>query len=308
MFLRHAVPLGGEVSRHMASRALDYLLRYSETVTILGTACSAIFQAGEARLGGTALATVALTALTDGNAWLRYCPIALEFGRYLMTQQSKDGRFFSLYRRDGTADLAFDSLYYPGEAVLALSLLGEKTGERLYREAALNGATYLARKYATLATELIPHDHWFLLAVEHLDSGETVPREIVRSAARVAHAMIASAFCTENGRFVFWGEDARLCPAACRAEGLGATVRLLHRWGFRRQAYEFHQWLERTISFCLTCQITEEHWRLNPTWEMCDGSFVRDHASSVIRMDYVQHAINAIAGLLEARQCLDVRI
>jgi hypothetical protein len=285
-------------------RGLEYGLRFRKEVELEGKASCAIFSDDIVKLGATGLTLAALTLKNSGDLSSEEVSIAEALGDYLISQQEESGRFRSLYFKDMKDFRPFESEYYPGEAILALSMLAHCTKAEKYRTAAVRGAQWLAEKYSRLPLDRIPADHWLLIAIEHLDSVERTSPALSQCAARIAEAILSSARCDQDRKYIFWDAKRSLCPAATRAEGLGAAVKLAFRHGFIKDACRLFWVLERAVAHILTCQVGERHIEIRPELEAMRGVFVKAPGSNRVRMDYIQHAVGAASVLLEARALL----
>ena len=89
-------------------------------------------------------------------------------GRFILLQQRSDGGFASKYSLAEGSEDAFESLYYPGEAVPRLLTLYELDRSPTWLTAATKGLAYLARSRRDLPQ--LPADHWALIATAKLIS------------------------------------------------------------------------------------------------------------------------------------------
>lgn len=131
------------------------------------------------KLGGSALTLLAMVErlrIADPPPGLRES--ADKLARFLVAQQDDDGRFASY----ATPSAAYqpderDSIYYPGEAVLALARYDVVAGDRshFWRATAEKGARYLVNdRHRALGIRVrMPVDAWLLLAIELLDRPAT---------------------------------------------------------------------------------------------------------------------------------------
>jgi len=149
----------------------------------------------EAKLGGAALALLALVELheaggggvLDGSAWDGQLP---RLARFLLFQQGEDGRFASKYFYGEPDPEPFESIYYPGEAILALMRLHQLDREPRWLAAARRGADWLIDvRDAGKSTRDLPHDHWLLMALEELHD-ETGDERYLEHAERIAGAIV----------------------------------------------------------------------------------------------------------------------
>ena len=159
----------------------------------------------------------------------------------------------------------------------------------------------MADRYAKLPIGSVPANHWLMLAIEVID--RSWPDERLKACiSRMAAAIINSARVCSGRQYAHW--DFRLCPTATRAEGLGAAFRVAARGGLRFDALRIFSYLSGAVAFCLKCQITDGKARRWTEGKRGIGGFVDSPMNPVVRIDYVQHAIGAINGLIYANQLL----
>jgi len=259
----------------------------------------------QAKLGGTALALIALLSCQDSAPDLVGLEELQSLGRFLVFMQKDDGSFYSKYYLATGHNDEWVSLYYPGEAMLALLLLYDRDPDQLWLATAAKGMAYLARSRAEQAEP--PSDHWALLATEvllqrygELASPPAPEEEIVDHAVRICERMLHEQASGDEppdvcGSFL---EDARTCPAAIRLEGLLAARRFLPD-RHARLKHAIGEGCQAGIAFLLRSQIV--------TGELA-GGFPRaarpkpdtpenrkfNRRVGEVRIDYVQHALSAM--------------
>jgi len=184
------------------------------------------------------------------------------------------------------------SLYYPGEAALGFIALYEADHSHEWLTAAGKALGYLAKSRAGLS--IVPADHWALIATAKLlpyceDGGCGVSREeLIRHAVQVCESILrdqfkGSASVVLDGAFDPAG---RTTPAATRLEGLLAAMEFLPKGELRDR---IESAIQRGISFLLRAQVTSG----SEAGAMPGAILSREHDSSEVRIDYVQHALCA---------------
>ncbi len=147
-----------------AQRGIEHLLTYGRSPLTTDTSAGfeAIVSPGEeAKLGGAALAILAILEHHNATGEQRWLDRAQKLARFILFQQDEDGRFESKYFYGKPDAKPFVSIYYPGEAILALTRLSRIDGNFQWRDAAQRGADYLIDvRDAALQTAELPHDHW----------------------------------------------------------------------------------------------------------------------------------------------------
>src|SRR5262249_5494752 len=122
--------------------------------------------ADDAVLGATGLGLVGLLAAEELEPGTISAPTLRALGRFLVFMQRPDGSFNSTYNPTTGPTNRFDSLYYPGDALLALAELAAWDHDARWREAALRGIRFLATSRAGQSD--VPSDNWALVATQEL--------------------------------------------------------------------------------------------------------------------------------------------
>lgn len=254
----------------------------------------------EAKLGGAALALLAYLAaerLTPGAV-----PVTemRSLARFLVYQQREDGSFHSKFRPcHGGRDGRWVSLYYPGEAALALLRFAAMDGAPQWNAAAVAALDYLARHRAGATPREIPADHWAMLATDALFDGAAARAldaarrvRLLTHVRQVTRAIVQSPRVTDprdpaHGSF---GDEGRTTPTATRLEALLAARRLWQRTSPGQALVpELDAVIAEGIEFLLRAQRTEAPAR---------GALPRavratTRRADELRIDYTQHALSA---------------
>ncbi|MEE8525584.1 MAG: beta-L-arabinofuranosidase domain-containing protein [Thermoanaerobaculia bacterium] len=313
--LRHAGTCYALVELHQASADDRYLTAARRGMEWLwtkvrepkpedaGAGFAAVVSPGEeAKLGGAALALLALVQIQKaggdgalvGSAWDGQLP---RLARFLLFQQGDDGRFVSKYFYGEPDPEPFESIYYPGEAILALMRLHQVDRQPRWLAAARRGADWLidVRDSGKSAGEL-PHDHWLLMALEELHD-RTGDERYLDHAERIAGAIVAAqrTRTTPDDWAGTFYEPPRSTPTATRGEALVAMYRLAARNG--RETRPYLEALLRMAAFQRRCQLTPESVLYLPRPDRALGGFRRSLTDWEVRIDYVQHNLSALLGL-----------
>lgn len=301
--IRSAVKRAG---KYLRNEAIGTLPGKENMLAVLSTPQDS--QGGEplqAKLGGTGLGLVALLNLE--NISPGFTPLAdlCKLGQFLVSMQREDGSFSSKYLpSEGGVNDAWQSLYYPGEAILGLLMLYEKDPSAIWIDSASKALAYLARSRKNKTD--VPADHWALLATEKLLSLKnkdrlTGTRELlIDHAIRICDAILKRQI-SEPERPEYDGGfsmDGRTTPAATCLEGLMAACSFLPRDHDTRK--RIGSAVHRGIAFLLNAQIKEGPFagafprsvgRLNQNTS--EATEFNNRATEV-RIDYVQHALSAM--------------
>jgi hypothetical protein len=279
-------------------------------------AVRAIVEANRAKLGGTALTVIALLEglsayHCDTQPEQPFCrefaPLIAEFGQFLLLMQQADGSFVNIYLwREKKADPADrQSIYYPGEATLALVRLFVATRDNRYLVAAKRAADQLLGRWKFFGLDIyVPPDAWLMQALQELYR-ITGQAELAHYCFKIANFMITFQYRPEDapnhadmvGGF-FDPLLPRTCPAAARGEGLGAALTLALAGAPLSNglsARTLAESLDRLHRFLLGQQLRPENsYALAPTGL---GGFRESPVSMLIRIDYCQHAISSLITL-----------
>lgn len=200
----------------------------------------------QAKLGGTGLGLVALLSLE--NICPGSTPLAdfRKLGQFIVSMQREDGSFYSKYipSAEGVND-NWQSLYYPGEAILGLLMLYEKDPSAVWINSASKALAYLARSRKNQTD--VPADHWALLATEKILSLKNNDKLLVSRELLINHAVqicdtILKRQINDTERPEYDGGfsmDGRTTPAATCLEGLIAAGSFLPRDHYYAKAYRF---------------------------------------------------------------------
>ncbi len=304
-----------EPARQAIRRAADYLDRHGLATVSDPTAGDMLAvwclrkAVGEKKptpvveLGSAGLGVVAFAGLR------RIAPDAISrndlrrLAQCLIFMQKDNGDFFAAFdpENKGLSDRADRAvcLYYPGEATLGLLMVNELDPDPVWRHAAAKSITYLSWVRRRDANP--PVDHWALIATEKLFTATDAdslqfPRELWRRhAASICRHILADrkAANPSTPRGDLSG-DGYLCRTACRLEGLLAARTFLQDDKLNR---EISMAAADGINFLLDSQIHGGH---------CDGAFTllaprsaggpasNDPEATEVRIDYVQHALDAM--------------
>ena len=259
----------------------------------------------QAKLGGTGLGLVALLSLEDITPGSTPVADLRKLGQFLVYMQREDGSFSSKYiPSEGGVNDDWQSLYYPGEAILGLLMLYEKDSSAIWFDSASKALAYLARSRKNNTD--VPADHWALLATEKMLSLKNKEKRVVPGELLIDHAVqicdaILKRQINEPERPAYDGgfsTDGRTTPAATCLEGLMAAGSFLPRDHEIRKRIDFA--VHRGVAFLLNVQIKEGPFagafprsvgRLN---QNTPEAVVFNNRATEVRIDYVQHALSAM--------------
>ncbi len=263
-----------------------------------------------AKLGGAALALIAYVRLHEEQTGVTRLEDCRALAKFILSMQKDDGGFVSKYYLRRGPDDSWTSLYYPGEAMLALMRLYAHDPDPAWLNCAARGMACLARTRAD--DEEVPADHWALLATrELLRKYDALPEPPAPRAAILAHArqiverilgdQVLDEASPVRGAFV---DKGLVCPSAIRLEGLLAARDFLPADEPLRPRIEAAA--HRGIRFLLQAQIREGRLAGGFPWAAAvvaaneDRRFQR--RAEAVRIDYVQHALSALLMYADMRR------
>lgn len=282
----------GAVSR-AAARTWDYLFQFICPVVRSGTECACLANSDVAKLGGTALTLLALTArIAQIGSCSGDLSLANRLSRYLISQQLSDGRFVSKATVTTGASIPFESIYYAGETVLALCSAYRVTQESVYLEHAVRGARAMIEQNSErVRAGSQPADHWLMRALAELHILAPDPQWVIHLRT-LANAMLLLPSQTSNvPERSHWLADGSTTAISTRIEGLLASLAVELQLKNSTGAVMHAEFIRAGLTFCLARQIRSEQGMFSDP--NAQGGFVQSAINSSIRIDCVQHALGA---------------
>lgn len=324
----------GRASSYLVSRYVRPLREHPELFAVWSDPREERGSTGRraAKLGGAGLAIVALAGnMRAGAADAGASDLATMqgLGRFILFMQREDGSFYARYEEPAGYVRDAESLFYPGEAILGLTMLYEVDRDARWLEGAARGIAWLIESRRG-STDL-PADHWLMIAIDRFAPHHAdLPTAPVAREAMVEHAIaIARSMMNAQADVLAALDDPKIAgafdpngrttPAATRLEGLLALEHAIAsdptRAAFRA---ELRGAIGRGLAFLRRSQVqdggarggiprAERGARRTPTdvdagdGNDDDGSAAR--AEQEVRIDYVQHALSAM--LRYAVMCRD---
>ncbi len=280
-------------------RALAGLLELTEPCPAPASGERCVVEDGIVKLGGNALAILALTMHSEVTGDRQHLPLMRSLGRYLLAVQQPSGEFWPHMQRlsDGAAG-SHVSVYYPGEALLALMRLHRLDPGGPWLDAADRGARWLIEvRDVDLPRSELPHDHWLLYALNELYRARPSPL-VLEHAMAIARAIARSQ--NTGAEYPDWRgsfyRPPRSTPTSTRIEGLNAAFLLARDFGSNEDADIFRRTIDLAVRYLLQNQFRPEVAIHLPNPVRALGGFRADYNNYEIRIDYVQHAISALLG------------
>lgn len=261
--------------------------------------------ARQAKLGGAGLGIMALSSLYKATNDSLLLQDIKSLGEFILFMQKEDGSFYSKYiSGNGGRNDEFNSLYYPGEAILGLIILYEFDKSDKWLDAAIRGISYLANLRRD--QQEIPGDHWALIASDQLLKISKVLHEpelrelIIHHASQICRSMMEEQITDKDqqdvyGAYSYYGAST---SASTALEGLISALQFLPKTTIIYK--ELLQSVEIGIDFLLKAQIIVGPY--SGAFPYAVGSIYGKRkdvkkfalAKTSVRIDYVQHALSAL--------------
>ncbi|MEC4984291.1 MAG: hypothetical protein SAJ37_01825 [Oscillatoria sp. PMC 1068.18] len=285
-----------------AESAIAFLLQTLHPYETPQGKVKCVVEDGFVKLGGNALAAIALSKYTQVTKSQEYLAIIQELATWMASVQNDTGEFVVHKQSYPEGKVrSFLSEYYPGEAILAMLRLYQLDSQDRWLDVAANAAKFLieVRDY-NLPDSKLPHDHWLLYGLNELYRDR--PEQLyLNHGLRLAHAIVDKQ--NLNPSYPDWQgsyyQPPRSTPTATRSEGLYAAYQLAKFVGKDEDAKTFLAAMKRGIKFQLQTQFQPESVLYLPNPRRAIGGFHRSLTNFEIRIDYIQHNISSLLGLYQ---------
>ena len=288
-------------------RALGYLSRSARPCRVSSRPCRAagkaaqcVVEDGYVKLGGNALAVIAFSKYIEVTGDRQHLPVLRQLARWIQDVQVESGEF-SVHKQShpGGRRVDFESQYYPGEALLAMTRMYRIDASKSWLDTAEKGAQYLINtRDRGKPLSLLSHDHWLLYALNELYRSRRKPLYL-RHASRIAQAIVegqnrAPTYSDWLGSYY---RPPRSTPTATRSEGLCAAYQLIRDFGDAQEADRILRSIQLGVRFQLQTQFQPESALYLADPQRVLGAFHRSLTDFSICIDYVQHNISSLLGL-----------
>jgi hypothetical protein len=262
-----------------------------------------------ADLGSSALALIAFTEIARTGADAGYRATIKELAEFLRSQQRPDGEFMHFYNRAESVPIDRQSLYYSGEATLALARAHEVNGEAKDLESAKAALSHLSGEGWSFfgSRYYFSEEHWTCQAVSELWARAPDPKALEfcsrwhQFQRRLQYSPADSPF-DADGAFGFGPlVSPRVTPASSRGEAAGALLSVLLREPsiHRDEIPLVESELNRALAFVLRNQFHPGPTHLFADPVAIRGGLPGSPVDWQLRIDYAQHAGCMMARWLE---------
>ncbi len=288
---------GNEALLDGSRRAIKHLLEFIEPCIASPDEALCVVEDGYVKLGGNALAIVALTKYTELTKDKTYMSTILKLGKWIQNVQNETGEFL-VYKQtypEGT-NTDFVSDYYPGEALFAMMLIYELNNQEEWLDSAELGAQYLIN---IRDKDSISEDHWLVYALGKLYKHR--PKLIyLDHALKIAHKMVNRQIRNPKYPKDWIGgyyRPPRSTSCAIRTEALCIAYELANKANNEEAVSEILEAIRLGIMFQLQTQFRNESILYLNDPSRALGGFHKSLTDFEIRIDYVQHNISSLIGL-----------
>lgn len=279
-----------------AKSALEYLLKTIAPCPAELANLSCAYDGEKTKLGGNALAILALVTYGEATGDTAYLGTAIDLALWIKATQLDNGEFKThIQFKNGELD-DHVSGYYPGEAVYALTRLYEATGDKQWLAIAEKGALWIITiRDAKETRNTIAHDHWLLYGLRELYKNNH-NEAYLDHAKKIVDGIIAMQHV--DGVDATWVggyySPPRSTPTATRSEGLGAAYELFLEAGENEYAEKAYEALEKGVVFQMRTFVDGPNARTFPNSRKALGGFRYSLTDDTVRIDYVQHNISSL--------------
>ena len=264
-------------------KGVSYLAGYVQPISD-ARYISAIVHHQEAKLGGTALALLMYTErykLVKSAADLKRMQSLAEF---LLWMQEPSGKYLSKYLNAQKEFDPFISVYYPGEAMLALLRLYQIDPDPRWLHSVTIGAGYLLR-HPVMNGKVRGHNHWFAIALSELYLIQP------EKAYYDEFWMITDTTIDYIPKRMQQGYSS--AGMATLGEAIVAGLLLELRLGQPGRTSRLRSVIDDVLAYCLRLQAPGDDLASS-------GGIMQNTGKPNIRIDYVQHTLQVISGWIVA--------
>jgi hypothetical protein len=285
-----------ELAIPMLERGMEYLIKHIKALKELPD-IFCLVEDNETKLGGTGLALLAMVERYNTRPENQDLLLMQKLGAFLIWMQEPSGKFKSkiLYQENTLSP--FESIYYPGEAILALIHLYSIDPNPKWLNAAELGADYLVQNPIRHNRRERGHNHWFAIALSELYF--ILPKkEYYNEITLIVDCTVISV--DENLHAVTMPKSIvkpfSSAAMATRGEAVLAGALLELRLKNYLRTKELINSLKHILSYCMNLQITANKPAAHSYNTV--GGIMKSRKNRKVRIDYVQHYMAIAIGLL----------
>lgn len=287
-------------------RAFKFLTRSIKPFTINGKEVKVVVERDIQKVGGNALAIVALAKYTEITGDEQYISLMQDLASWLRENQDERGEFI-IHKQQHSTGEAYDfiSHYYPGEAILGLARLYQIDKQEQWLDVAEDAAKFLINiRDNDCTVHDIAHDHWLLYGLNdlyrerknqiYLDHSIFISEAIMRTQITEQDASRKELI---GGYVPKSGNDPSSTPVACRSEGLSAAYRLARDFGHVEIAERMLYAISQGIKYQLQMQYRPESVLYFRRKRLALGAVHASFRNYSMRNDFTQHSLSSFVAL-----------
>lgn len=271
-----------------------------------------VLEHNKAKLGGTALALLAIGEYHRVTGTQKYAGYADSLARHIELQQAENGFLASYYEFDPKHDVPDrHSIYYPGEALYALLKYAETTPDAEKRQHALAvarktcdylvnirpGEAYFIKKYPGI----VPPDAWLQIGLYEFYR-HTGDDEYNHYGIDIANLMMKDQKLDVAPKLDYYGgyigTPPQSTPTGARGEGMVGVYRMLELAGEKTVSKKVLRTITNSANFIMTMQISPDGAYYLPAQSRAIGAIRENPDNHLVRIDFVQHNVSALIGLM----------
>jgi hypothetical protein len=247
-----------------------------------------VVEDGTIKLGGTALMLLACTEKANAGYTRQEMQVMRQLAEFILWMQEPSGRFQAKIQKGEQQFSDFISLYYPGEAILALVRLYRIDPDARWLQCAIDGCTYLLQHPVLEKNGDRAHNHWFAIALSELFlllRNEAYYKEFWM----ITGTVVGGLSDRLKGGYSSAG-------VATLGEAVVAGLLMEMKLGNIDKVAKLFPLADGILSHCLRMQVKKGDF----SDDIAVGGIMENPGKTSIRIDYVQHTLQVINGLIEA--------
>lgn len=280
---------------------LNYLLHnYMEFDTVEDMEISYVKSGSRIKLGGAALALLALTEIQGMDPDVDYHREIDGMGNFTLMMITETGMFDCYFREDGD-----HNDYYPGEALIALAKLYDMTGDGRYLDGLNRSWGFYTDHYGSGAyTPFTPWGVESLVYMHSFTNDSTYSNLSLKMGFRSTPGQLTEAFGGDKRYIGGFGNPPR-SNSASKIEGVVDAYLLARRMNDTYYTDLFSRHIHLARDFLIGLQFNETDVLDFPDPERSLGGVPGSFEELTIRIDYVQHLVVALIKVMVYENSLE---
>lgn len=284
--------------------ALDFLVHYIEPCqgSLVGGLC--LNKNGEAGIGGTGLALLALATFQGATGDQTYLQTMQKIASWIVEQQAQDGNYQEYNVNVSTGNFTrHTNTYGFGEALLGLGRLYLLDGQKKWLDSVLKGIHFKeAADKEHRDDEIALSSHWMVPAVR-LAYGVKPQASFLKYVMRYVNGLDElqriAPFCWSAKELSANPRCSRANSVACKTDGLANSFALLRHNS--QQTVFIQQLMESHIHLLMRDHVDGQLAKKFPNPSLSQGAILDcPDCTSPVRIDDVQHTITGLLAYAEA--------